>query len=226
MSIAFRRLRFDRLIKVYMEENSPEAPIQPCIISEALLEKTSDYFQKALEHENRMGDQTKEKAALHFPEADETAWKVLLHWMYIHELPEHLIHKDHELFDVESLLNCWILGDKYIIPDFQDPVMLSLLHFLDECSLSLLAIQFNVKRTAPQSKLRKLLVEQMVFEIREGSFDDEDDLDGFDGAVGFTGGLIAELRRYAALSHEEKSDYYHFSKAILVKGSSDGRTSW
>ena len=130
-------MRCDRLIKLFIGEQSPE--MQPLLVPQALLENASEYFVKAFRNEN-MGQQN-EPGTLRFPEDDIAAWKVFLYWIIKHKLPaaEELVpacddenvegKHDHIL-----AVRCWVLGDKYCVPLFQDLIMLEILRTLEHSS--------------------------------------------------------------------------------------------
>jgi hypothetical protein len=72
---------------------------------------------------------------LRFPEDNETAWKLLLHWMKpaadhiptpassLRARPEEKARSGFQ----DMYINCCALGDKYDIPPFQDLIMLELI---------------------------------------------------------------------------------------------------
>lgn len=142
----------DRLVKIYVAETE-----KPFLIQQKLLERTSDYFVKAFKNEGLGKDA--ESGVLRFPDDKPEAWECLISWMFRQKTPEQ-VHFD----DAELAIRCWALGDKYIIPDFQDEAMLHLLWYVDTEHLSGEEIKLGVLNSPPDSLLRTLMAEECARE--------------------------------------------------------------
>jgi hypothetical protein len=95
-------------------------------IQRSVLENASRYFKAGIKLRLSTFPPDRHRRVLFYPTADYEAWKVLAYWMVKQRLPpvEEL---------TESLLvSSWLLGEDYVIPDFQDEVMLALLIYYDE----------------------------------------------------------------------------------------------
>ncbi|KAK4910642.1 hypothetical protein LTR49_020677 [Elasticomyces elasticus] len=80
-------LRDGRLIKIFVGSNGAE----PFHVPQNILEATSHYFKKALIHDGTLGMAAPD--TLTFPTDSEEAWKVLLHWIFKHDLLEDEQHR-------------------------------------------------------------------------------------------------------------------------------------
>ncbi|KAK4980139.1 hypothetical protein LTR42_000446 [Elasticomyces elasticus] len=126
---------------------------QTFFVQQRLLESTSDYFVKALQNQ-QLGEKTA-PGVLQFSEDKDGEWKLLLFWMYKHELPEEVYHQD--LFPA---VRAWALGDRLWIPEFQNHA----------------AVQ-----SAPiNTPTRKLMAEEVVTDMGVSlSREELDELDGY-----------------------------------------------
>ncbi|KAK4962985.1 hypothetical protein LTR10_000612 [Elasticomyces elasticus] len=140
-------------------------------VQQRLLESTSDYFVKALQNQ-QLGEKTA-PGVLQFSEDKDGEWKLLLFWMYKHELPEEVYHQD--LFPA---VRAWALGDRLWIPEFQNHVML-VWSFRNE------GPDFGLIKAAVQSApintpTRKLMAEEVVTDMGVSlSREELDELDGY-----------------------------------------------
>ncbi|KAK4502794.1 hypothetical protein PRZ48_006220 [Zasmidium cellare] len=187
-----QRLASDRLIKIIVGEGSER---QQFLVQETVLTASSDYFQKAIEHERTMGD-VNEIGVLSFPEDGHliAAWGLMLHWIIHHRL---LPIKRTRAENLVLYTEAWVLGDKHLLPKFQNVVMMELIHYLDdvyhpshkpEVMRSLLSI-------APaNSPIQRLWAEEAVLAIygnlvRSPSMV-PDDLVGLEVVTGMIGSLL------------------------------------
>ena len=108
-------MKTDILIKIFIADEK-----EPIFISQKALTNASEWFSAAFRNE-RLGN---EPGVLRFPEDDLEAWKLLICWV----MEGVVLHADN-LNDCESivLIQAWCLGHKYLVPDFQDLIMLELL---------------------------------------------------------------------------------------------------
>ncbi|KAK3622568.1 hypothetical protein LTR56_022123 [Elasticomyces elasticus] len=60
-----------------------------------------------------------------------------------------------------TLMSCWILGDKYGIPEFQDLIMLELLARFEQQNIHVSAAKLAFEYTPPGSLLRELVAEEL-----------------------------------------------------------------
>ncbi|KAK4960096.1 hypothetical protein LTR10_002987 [Elasticomyces elasticus] len=197
-------MQSDRLVKLVIGKHSEDSD-HDCeshgtlMIWASALEAATEYFRGALrnQHPGTGGEQD----VLTFPEDDFRAWKVLLHWMVKSELPED---DDMPKFTVSPMLTdgdytalvlCWILGDKYGIPGFQDLIMIELILQLEIQGTPMGIIRYCFVHTAPRSVLRELMAEELVLYLGVGVLEDEDGdlLDEFDGIPGFSTTLARKM---------------------------------
>lgn len=151
-------MKTDRLLKIYVGRVDEDT--QPFRVHEAVLEQASPYFANMMEPDAFCED---EHGVLRFPNDDLQAWEVLLYWIVHHEIPKRSIaYKD------ALAIRCWQLGDKYLIPDFQDHAMLSLLYTLRLGEFSFQVIEEGVLRSTAGSKLRKLVLQEAVNNVFDG----------------------------------------------------------
>ncbi|KAK3622562.1 hypothetical protein LTR56_022117 [Elasticomyces elasticus] len=84
---------------------------EPFHVPQNILEATSHYFKKALIHDGTLGMAAPD--TLTFPTDSEEAWKVLLHWIFKHDLLED---EQHRIDDCEGwellMVECWAMGDR------------------------------------------------------------------------------------------------------------------
>lgn len=108
-----RQLKSDRLIKIFIGDEN-----EPFLVQERLLTNASEYFAKALKHEQSLGS---EPGILRFPEDGPVLqpWGVMLFWLVHKRLPFDPLKTKHLVLCV----NAWILGDKYLMPRFQNDIM-------------------------------------------------------------------------------------------------------
>lgn len=176
-------------------------------VQEALLRTTSPVFAAALRNEH-LGES--ERGVLRFPEDDGEAWKLLLFWIFKCELPDYSQVKTSSLGECDRLLilfvHCWILGDKYQLPKFQDLIMLELLLKLQDTTLRGFALQKAVETTPPGSKLRQLAVRETVF----SAIEERNGFEGYEAAlntVGFGLEVVQGIERWREEGEETEYDF-------------------
>ncbi|KAK3641809.1 hypothetical protein LTR56_011136 [Elasticomyces elasticus] len=197
-------LQSDRLIKLVIG-TKPEAEAEAdgsygtLSIWASALEAAAEYFRGALRNQH-LGEGS-EPDVLIFPEDDFRAWKVLLYWMVKSELPED---DDMPKFTVSPMLTdgdytalvlCWILGDKYGVPGFQDLIMIELILQLEIQETPMGIIRYCFVHTAPRSVLRELMAEELILCLGVGVLfvEDEDVLNEFGGIPGFSTTLAKKM---------------------------------
>lgn len=165
-------------------------------VQETLLRMTSKVFSAALKHEN-LGDG--EKGRLEFPEDPVDAWEALLFWIFTKSLPEDLINTT-QVRDEETsqllLVQCWILGDKYEIVDFQDHIMIELLDLSTDKFISLQAAEEAFKKTLTGSKLRLFVSRLIVVAVYGCEEQKLEDFDTLEGVPGYTTQMMSTLQKW------------------------------
>lgn len=131
-----------------------------------ILTRTSPCFASALTPQST-GDQANE---LSFPQDDLEAWRILQAWMPKHDL---LLAK---FKDLEKYLSAWYLAEEYEITQLQDDIMFEFI-MLAHHSTHMTDIPF-LKRwfanTRPGSLPRKVITEQIVYELKRRKEQNED----------------------------------------------------
>ena len=176
-------LQSDRLIKIYVGEMT-----KPFLIQAALLD--AHFFVCALKNQDAFGG---EKDALKFPEDDQGAWEMFLHWKMRGNL---LCAQGPEADpDADQLVRSWIHGDKYGIPQFQDDVMWQLIQLFALRTVDISTVKLAFDNTPVKSPLRRLMAEELVFATEDSEHHASVDLDFFDGVVGFSAELMRTMKR-------------------------------
>lgn len=98
------------------------------------------------------------------PEDDLAAWKVLLSWMMPREHPEHEVLTGPNLLGVR----CWVLGDKYNIPEFLDKAMLALLVSVVDNAMATEVYREVADHSPPASPSRALVAEDAIEQRSNG----------------------------------------------------------
>lgn len=158
-----RKMKNDRLITVIVGDDEHQEEFK---LQEIILRNTSKAFAAALDHEH-LGGGT--KGILHFPEDDTEAWKVLVFWMIMKRLPEKATENTGKEDRTALLIYCWVLGDKYGLPEFQDVAMLELLFRSRRCWMDAEHVELIADNTMSGSKLRRLAVGEVVLAKMEGT---------------------------------------------------------
>ncbi|KAF2162547.1 hypothetical protein M409DRAFT_27169 [Zasmidium cellare ATCC 36951] len=160
-----RQLKSQRLIKIFIGDIT-----EPYVMSETTLVNASEYFVKALKHEDSMG--TSQPGVLRFPEDDDfkETWEILLFWLMTQRLPPCLTVQDDgnpQPEATEPWIRMWVLADKYLVHELQDTVMLEMLRYFDGTFLANMdsdaAMANEMLRISPvDSRLRRLVAEETI----------------------------------------------------------------
>ena len=129
---------------------------RPFLIQESILTDTAAFFIRAV----RNGDAIGGRGVLRFPEDDQTTWEVLLHWLLKDKL-EWGYTEDADA-KMKGLVECWVLGDKNDIKQFQDEVMWELIRVSDHNRVELNVIRLAFDSTPVGSPIRALLAEELL----------------------------------------------------------------
>ncbi|KAK4544936.1 hypothetical protein LTR36_003841 [Oleoguttula mirabilis] len=207
-------LQSERLIEIYVGAITPNS--KPYLVPQTILEAASEYFVNALRSDSfREGRDSR----LHFPYDNVRAWEVLLFWMYKDTVPSTACTGG-------TLVSCWVLGDKYAIPNFQDSAMLLLLDF---CRLSLLdpqALSEGIASSVPGSKMRRLIAEELVvIHFKEGDMDHVEVEAVIDG-TGLLGEFLAAHERLNKDKGVFSDRLTKLSPSAAKKPASDRRAIW
>ncbi|KAK5702632.1 hypothetical protein LTR97_003578 [Elasticomyces elasticus] len=206
MNEVLKTLRANGLVKIVVGENDGEEATVPEIffIQRALLETASEYFKKVIKDTQT---EDTEQVTLNFPEDDVDAWKMMLFWLVKGDVPslqeyaevfEEWMAYDRQL----PLVRCWVLGEKFQLPGFQNGIMAMLQETLSGGRngnyLNLQALQKAFRETNAGSELRLFAAEDIARqlevpnEVDTCSFEDD-----FGDVAGFAGEIVdAVLRRH------------------------------
>ena len=99
------------------------------------------------------------------------------------EFPSEKIH------DQKLLVECWLIGHEFRIAEFQDNVMLYLIHHFETELAEFGVIKTAFRKTGPASKLRHLMAEELL-ELRDDGSVLNKDVDEVDGIAGFASALM------------------------------------
>lgn len=152
-------------------------------------------------------------------EDDHQAWIILLHWAFARRLPEDA--EDCPLLLVHS----WALVEKYNVVDFQDEAMFALLSWCNNESADVETIEKAFESTAPGSKLRHLMAEELLYRVESGEGDDHElSNEGIDNFlktskldhVTFATDILKARKRCAL-------DEYYFQRFKKKKGNRSGK---
>ncbi|KAK4544937.1 hypothetical protein LTR36_003842 [Oleoguttula mirabilis] len=130
------RLQSDRLIRIIVGTGEDAKVFH---VQQVILESVSDYFVKSMK---KRASRQRRRIGLK------------------RDFPKRLATEDDEL-----AVRCWVLGDCYDIARFQDEAMLAVMKSFQEisaCWPAFETIANAFKDTPPGSKLRRLMVEQLV----------------------------------------------------------------
>ena len=101
-------------------------------------------------------------AEVRFEVDDLRAWEVFIFWAYKHCLPRAIDVSTDSKTQGHFWVHAWLFGHKYDIPTFQDLVMLELLKWCEAHSFNLCLAGRAFRNTEPGSKLRTLILEEVV----------------------------------------------------------------
>ncbi|KAI6801152.1 hypothetical protein KC361_g1955 [Hortaea werneckii] len=141
-------LESDRLVGIKVGSNQNKKPF---LVSQRRLESASKYFRRALRQ-----DSFKEglNGQIDFPKDDYDAWTVLVFWMM------NTFNIAKEEITPDLLIKCWVLGDKYEIPEFQDQIMLELLFIFVQDYATEDIIKLGSELSPTGSVLKRLVAEE------------------------------------------------------------------
>ena len=161
-----------------------------------ILRTRSKVFEAAIKNES-WGDG--EPGVLRFPEDDPQAWKIIVYYMIHLQVPseDFVGEEERDWLGLVNVLDlCWILGDKYDMPQFQDLIMLERLRAITCGSLLPGMVLRAFEKTPPGSKLRLQAARNAVSGIyHQGNYT----LDDFDGLRAFPDAMtemMNALQRY------------------------------
>ncbi|KAI7131425.1 hypothetical protein KC343_g15973 [Hortaea werneckii] len=153
-------LKSDRLIRIKIGTNEND---EPFLISQRTLGSASKYFRKALRQDSFQEGRT---GQIDFPEDDYDAWAVLAFWMM------NAFNIARKELKPDLLIKCWVLGDKYEIPEFQDQIMLELL-FMVQYSYIGDIIRLGSELSPAGSVLKRLIGDEAAVALKNNNVDFE-----------------------------------------------------
>lgn len=147
-----------------------------------LLTNSSPFFAAAL---NGSFAEAKSKI-VSLPEDSIDAFEIFIQWLYVGEITAKDCIADHDHGDdyppdfcteatVQTFVEAWILGDKLQCPVFKDLAMLGLLRNLDQGLIYTHTVRTAYERSAPGSKLRKIVLDQVRYDAWAGGLGDDTD---------------------------------------------------
>lgn len=115
------------------------------------------------------------KGALTIPDDNPGAWQVLYAWKTEEDLSRYIGIDEEELHNpqedgesyIMSLCHCWLLGERWDVPGFQDHMMRELLRVLYEKATTHEVLRLVFTTSTPNSKLCLLMCEEMVHSLRD-----------------------------------------------------------
>ncbi|SMR60394.1 unnamed protein product [Zymoseptoria tritici ST99CH_1E4] len=157
---------------------------KPIRVPQQTLECLSPYFKTALK-KNTFKEGV--NGTISLPEDEYDVWKVLLYWFFNHKLPDSM-HARTSIYSqkprylemaplaphLRLATRCWIAGDKYEIPQFQDAVMLCILRYMDAMQWSGKLLEVDVlllvlDNTVQGSPLQELFVDWVAVRMHTGA---------------------------------------------------------
>ncbi|PPJ56521.1 hypothetical protein CBER1_03891 [Cercospora berteroae] len=173
-------VKSDRLITLNIGKVGALLSVQ---VQQAVLEAASPWFQKALGDDRFVEGQS---GVIAFPEDDTESWKILLYWLLHRDVPmmeDDATWKDY----LNTLVKCWVLGDKYSVSKFQDEIMLLLIQYAYWSRASLQPAEYKklIEITPADSHLMRLLGEEVAVKYRKLSNLTREVANVLDGVEGF-----------------------------------------
>ncbi|EME78881.1 uncharacterized protein MYCFIDRAFT_83776 [Pseudocercospora fijiensis CIRAD86] len=152
------KLKSDRFIKLFLGKNNDELYLVP----ESRLKQTSEYFANAIKHESWGPDNI---GKLHFPDDGKDAFELLIHFIVNGSMPVFNLYKSRDENSAlqKTLIDSWVMADKYLIHDFQDQVMLKLLETVDFFPSDWEVVRHAFETGSEGSKIWTLFAEEAVF---------------------------------------------------------------
>ena len=156
-------------------------------VRQDILTRTFPRFASALTIES-ITDQATE---LYFPQDDLEAWRILQTWMPKHDL---LLAR---FKDLEKYLSAWYLAEKYEVTQLQDDIMFEFI-MLAHHSTHMTDVPFVKSwfaNTRPGSVPRKVITEQVVYELKRRKEQNEDwkDLIAFTNDPSYAADFLAAM---------------------------------
>lgn len=113
---------------------------------------------------------------------------------------------------VPFLIQAWICGDKYALLDFQNRIMIELLHTVDDEDGPEVWPDFPMlvegfEETLPDSPLRKLLAEQLVYGVYGPSKLDQNALDAADGIPGASRAIVKAIDETREMNQDGRWEF-------------------
>lgn len=130
-----------------------------------------------------------EPGVLRFPEDELHTWEVLLFWLVKSVLPGKVRYVAKQP-EITLLVECWIMGDLYCCPQFQDAIMLELLDLTYEMAWTLDEVTVAFKNTMPETPLRRLAAEEALYAMQLGGIFEMTDLELLDDVVGLLSSML------------------------------------
>lgn len=171
-------LKSDRLITLNIGKVEAFFSVQ---VQQAVLEAASPWFQKALRNDRFTEGQS---GVINFLEDDAASWEILLYWLLHHNIPRR-VGADRVVHFV-SRAKCWVLGDKYGMPGFQDQAMFQLLECAHAFDFRLQPAQYQelIMIAPADSVLMRLIAEEAAWQYKDG-FTKHSDATIMDVSTGF-----------------------------------------
>lgn len=185
-----RNLKLAQLVKVYLN-NDPTAyhlPVSAFDSSTGIL---------AGRVENRRAES--HGALIHLGlEGDYCALKILLFWLAKRDMPENFDGYGDKDQLCRLLTDCWLVGDKYTLSEFQDLIMLELLHSLQHHTACLTTIKHVLDHTEYGCPLRMLMVEELTLAT---------EADGFNPDLSFFADISGAFAEFVHSNNERSTRY-------------------
>lgn len=176
------------MIRIKVGSNKDD---EPFLISQRRLESASEYFRKALRQDSFKEGRT---GQIDFPEDDYDAWAVLMFWMM------SAFHIAKNKLKPDLLIKCWVLGDKYEIPDFQDRIMLELLLIFEVDYATEDIIELGSRLSPAGSFLKRLMAEEAAVALQN----DKTDFESLEAAFSGSGMLREFILAHDNCAADEK----------------------
>ncbi|CAK3991947.1 Hypothetical predicted protein [Lecanosticta acicola] len=189
----YKKLKTGQVVEILIGQE-----VDPVFVSEDTLRKASRYFTNELNTANQSGIQV----TLEFPNDDLEAWKIMLYWIEHQKLPEityEWVGESQETKNTRTLCRCWLVGEKYLVPTFQNAIMNALLYAFNFKSVALDTVKEVFCNTRPQMPLRRVIAEELVYATHIGKIHG-DELFALDGVIGLGKSLIDAKDKHAQTS--------------------------
>ncbi|KAK4617566.1 hypothetical protein CLAFUW4_11838 [Fulvia fulva] len=204
-----QQLKAQRLIKIFVGDQT-----EPYEVQQSVLENACEYFVKAIKNEHLgVGN----IGTLRFQNDSKDAWQLLLYFIVRGRLPEDLDLRDDS--GQMLLISCWVLGDRYFLPDFQDLVMVKVLNILAFDVPDWETIRFALDNTCSGSKLRRAFADTAISYVYSDSstVDDvhADDAAELEDLMGVSGAVVEILAARDRLEKNKFSWVCPFNEATV-----------